>query len=140
MSDREKFARYKESRVRENEEKYGAEARAKYGDDAVNETHERILAAEEKELTAADALADEILQKLAEAMAEGDPAGAKAQEVCALHTKWLGFYWKKVTEEAHLALCRTYTEDERFRAYYDQAAPGAADFLLAAMMCCTAKK
>ena len=89
-------------------------------------------AAEEQER-----LSKEILEKLAEAVKTGDPAGSLAQEVCKLHRTWLCLFWKdgSCTKEAHRNMGEMYAADERFRAYYEKAAPGAAEFLRDALKC-----
>ena len=43
MSDKEKFAAFKQNIVNENEKKYGAEIRKKYGDKTVDDTNKKIL-------------------------------------------------------------------------------------------------
>ena len=43
------------------------------------------------------------------------------------------------TPEMRAGLARLYTTDERFSAYYDKAAPGAAAFLTAAILAQTEK-
>jgi len=43
------------------------------------------------------------------------------------------FYWPKYSAEAHLNLTKMYTEDERFRQYYESIAQGLTDFLYLAM-------
>jgi len=70
---------------------------------------------------------------LAAAVKERNPAGETAQNACALHQKWIQQYWDFYSEEAHLGLCEMYTQDERFREYYEKIAPGCAEFLLEAM-------
>jgi hypothetical protein len=56
-----------------------------------------------------------------------------------LHKEWLGFYWPSYSKEAHAGLARMYTEDERFKAYYDKIRPGAAEFLRDAILIFTGK-
>lgn len=65
------------------------------------------------------------------AMEEGDPAGEAARHVVDLHRQWLCAFWPdgSYSKEAHLGLAESYVVDERFRAYYDAIAPGAAEFL-----------
>lgn len=65
---------------------------------------------------------------------------ALAQKACALHKKWLGYYWEGYSREAHRGLAQMYTQDRRFTAYYDRIAPGCAAFLRDAVNIFTAGK
>ena len=133
MSDKEKFEIYKENLIKTNEEKYGAEARGKYGNEAVDFSNAKIKGASQQQLEYVEKLSQQINETLKQAVAEGNPAGETAQKACALHQEWIKFYWKSYTPQAHLGLCQMYLYDERFYAYYENVAPKAADFLLEAM-------
>ena len=71
-------------------------------------------------------------------MEAGDPAGPEARKLVAMHARWLRMYWPDgtYTPEAHKGLAEGYISDERFRAYYEQAAPGATQFLRDAIRAC----
>ena len=134
MDDREKFLGFKKKLIEENENKYGAEIRTKYGDAAVDASNEKLYALTGEQYSEAEELSRRINEALKEAFEEGDPSGARAREVCDMHKKWLGFFWTGYSKEAHLGLAQTYVEDPRFTAYYDEnVAPGSAGFLLEAM-------
>jgi len=70
-------------------------------------------------------------EKLAEAVALGQPESDLAQEVCVLHRQWLEVAWPDgyYDKEKHYNLSLMYVQDERFKAYYEKIAPGAAQFL-----------
>ena len=55
-----------------------------------------------------------------------------------MHGHWLRMYWPGglYTPEAHKGLADGYVSDERFRAYYEKVAPGAAQFLRDAINAC----
>lgn len=134
MSDKEKFEGFKNTMVEENEKKYGAEIRAKYGDSAINESNGKIKGMTQEQYTELEELTQQINSTLKAAYEEGNPAGELAQKVCELHKRWLGFYWNQYSKEAHLGLAQMYVEDPRFTKYYDEnAAKGSAAFLLEAM-------
>lgn len=133
MSDKEKFEIYKDEMIKSNEEKYGAEARKKYGDDAVDFSNMQIKGATKEQLEYIKNLSLQINETLKAAVETGDPAGRTAQKVCALHQEWIKFFWKSYSPQAHLNLCRMYLADERFYTYYEKVAPKAADFLYEAM-------
>lgn len=79
----------------------------------------------------AQALEQEMKDALAAALRTGDPAGAEARRAADLHRQWLCCFWQDgaYSKEAHRGLAETYVADERFKAYYDDVAPGAAAFL-----------
>ena len=80
-------------------------------------------------------LETEILDALADAVREGeDPAGPHGAHICELHRRWLSYTWPAYSPEAHRGLAESYVADERFRAYYDRATPGATDWLRDAIL------
>lgn len=131
MEDRERFEGMKRLAVEENERLYGEEARAAYGDAAIDASNEKVLAMDEARWDSAESLAEAILDKLAEAAGTRDTCGAAARELCAMHEAWLKMYWPDgmYTREAHAALAEAYVADERFRSYYDARVEGGARFL-----------
>ena len=130
MADNEKFEGFKRELVEDNERRYGPEARERYGDDAVDESNRRMLNMSKADYETWRALEDEILGALADAVHAGeDPAGPAGARICELHRRWLGYTWPTYSPEAHRGLAEGYVADERFRAYYDRAAPGATDWL-----------
>ena len=133
MSDKEKFAAFKQNIVNENEKKYGDEIRKKYGDKTVDATNSKILDMSQESWNSLEELTELLNRILKVAVEEGNPAGETAQKACALHKEWLGNYWDFYSKEAHLNLCMMYTQDERFRDYYEKIAPGCAEFLYEAM-------
>lgn len=133
MSDKEKFAAFKQNIVNENEKKYGEEIRKKYGDKTVDDTNKKILDMSQESWNSLEELNERLNKTLKAAVEEGNSASETAQKACALHKEWLGHYWNFYSKEAHLNLCLMYTQDERFKEYYEKIAPGCADFLYEAM-------
>lgn len=131
MNDQEKFEGFKQKLIDENERKYGEEIRNKYGDDAVASSNARLMGMNAEDLATAEQLSAQIQDVLKEAIAIGDPSCEPARRASELHKKWICLYWKEGTysSEAHKALAEMYVADERFRAYYDNIAEGAAVFL-----------
>lgn len=129
VDDRKKFEGFKQELVAENERRYGAEIREKYGDEAVDGSNEKLMGMRPKDYEAAQALSRRVNELLAEAVKAGDPRGAAAAALCEAHRRWLKCYWKTYTQQAHLGLAELYVADERFKAYYDAVAPGGAAFL-----------
>ncbi len=134
MTDKEKFEGFKKKLIDENEEKYGKEVRAAFGDQTVDDSNAKLMGLTPEKYAEVQELSLQINQTLKQAMEQGDPAGELAQKVCGMHKKWLSYYWKKYSKEAHMGLAQTYVDDPRFRKYYDDIAPGCAEFLRDAIM------
>ncbi len=129
MSDREKFEGLKKNMLQENEAKYGAEIREKYGEETVAKSNAKFANLSEADFERSSQLAGEIIESLLKGMDSGDASGADAQEAAKKHKEWLMFYWPEYSKEAHVGLGEMYVADERFTVYYDQHRPGAAQFL-----------
>ena len=112
MTDAEKFEGFKQKLVAENEAEYGAEARGKYGDTAVDVSNAKLMGLSPEQYGAGEA-----------------PDGPEGRRIAGLHKQWLCFTWPKYTPKAHLGLAEMYVADERFTAYYDAETPGCAAFL-----------
>jgi DNA-binding transcriptional MerR regulator len=124
MTDKEKFEGFKQKMIDDNEKKYGKEIRAKYGDEQVNKSNEKIKGMTKEQYAEAERLGAEVITTLNEAFKTGDPAGELAQKAA----------------EAHAGVAQMYVGDERFRAYYDKEQPGTAEFLRDAILIYTGMK
>lgn len=130
MTDREKFAGFKQKQLTDNEEKYGKEIREKYGEETVEKANKQFTNLTEDQYNQMEATAAKIIADLRTTMQAGNPGGAEAQAVAALHKEWLAFTWPSYSKAAHRGLADMYIWDERFTKYYDeQAGEGAAQFL-----------
>jgi DNA-binding transcriptional MerR regulator len=140
MKDKEKFEGFKKKLVEDNEQKYGQEIRAKYGDETVNASNQKLLHMTQEQYTEFEKLTQEVLDTLEAAFATGDPAGELGQKTADLHKKWLTYSWGSYSKEAHAGVAQMYVDDPRFTAYYDKKQPGMAAFLRDAVMIYTGKK
>jgi len=129
MSDKEKFEGFLQKMVDENERKYGKEIRAKYGDEAVNSSNAKIMGMSKEQYEEHERVTVELNETLKAAFNLGDPSSELAQKACELHKKWLCFFWKNYSKEAHMGVTQMYVDDPRFTAYYDKIAVGCAAFL-----------
>lgn len=129
MTDQEKFEGFKQKMIADNEKKYGEEIRKKYGEETINKSNEKLQNMTQEQHEEVTQLAEEVHAILAEAIKTGDPSSEIAQKAADLHKKWLSYYWNDYNKEAHAGLAQMYVDDERFRAYYDDKQPGAAEFL-----------
>lgn len=139
MDDREKFEGLKRAAVDANEKAYGAEARRRHGDEAVDAANERLMSMDETEWNDLHELEGAIIEQLAGVMRAGDATGAAAQQLARMHARWIAMQWGEgaYSREAHLQLAQAYLADERFTAYYDErAGEGATGVLVEALRAC----
>lgn len=129
MTNKEKFEGFKQNLIDENERKYGAEVRAKYGNERVDKSNKKVMDMTQEQYAAAEKLAADVMDTLEKAFATGDPAGELAQKTADLHRQWLCYYWDSYSKEAHAGVAQMYVDDERFTAFYDKKRPGMAKFL-----------
>lgn len=129
MSDKEKFEGFTQTLIDENERKYGLEIRAKYGDQAVDESNARLKGITKEQYDEAERLRLGFEGALKAAFEIGDPAGELAQKACDLHRQWLCVFYPRYNKEYHRSLGEMYVSDERFRANYEKLADGCTEFL-----------
>jgi hypothetical protein len=129
MSDQEKFEGFLQKLVDDNEQQYGEEARARYGDERVDRSNAKVLNMSKEQYAKMEKLTTVLNETLKAAYEQGDPASELAQKACELHKEWLCFYWDNYSKEAHMGVTQMYVDDPRFTAYYDKIAPGCATFL-----------
>lgn len=140
MSDQEKFEGFKQKLIDDNEEKYGQEIRAKYGDEAIDRSNAKVKGMSQEQYAEVTRLGNEVIETLHAAFKTGDSAGELAQKAADLHRQWLSFSWDSYTKEAHAGVAQMYVDDERFTAYYDAKQPGTAAFLRDAILIYTGMK
>ncbi|MGI6298338.1 MAG: MerR family transcriptional regulator [Saccharofermentanales bacterium] len=130
MQDKDKFEGFKKELIDQNEEKYGAEAREKYGDAEVDRSNAKLMGLTEVQYAEEIRLSQELTETLTAAVQAGaDPGGELGQKAASLHRDWLTCFWPEYSPEAHAALAQMYVDDPRFTAYYDKEQPGSAVFL-----------
>jgi len=129
MTDQEKFEGLKETMIKENEEKYGAEVRKKFGDQLVDGVNEKVRNRDQVGHTHAEKLEIIIKEKLKEGLKKKDTKGPLGKEIYRLHKEWIMCYWPKYSIEGHKGLGDMYVCDERFKAYYDDEIEGMAQYL-----------
>lgn len=121
--------------VRENEQHYGAEARERYGNEAVDAMNERILDMDPATWNDMKELEKAILGQLSIALLDGDTTGPEAAKLVQMHRRWIGLQWGAEPErDIYLGLVRGYLADPRFISYYDEpCGKGATAFLVTAV-------
>lgn len=134
MSKKE-FEGFKKQQIKANEEKYGEEIREKYGDDVIDSSNKKFGNLTQEQYERIEKLNEEISEALVNAVPEGKPESAEGKRVAELHKEWLIMVWPDdlYSEEAHIGLAQMYTQDERFKKYYEDITEGAADYLYEAI-------
>ena len=116
--------------MRENEERYGAESRASYGDGAVDAANSAVLGMREDQHAAWTALDEAIHAALAEAVrTQCTPDSPQGQKIAQMHREWLSYTIPRYDPRQHAGIAALYVADARFTAYYDRDLPGCAQFL-----------
>lgn len=135
MTTEDSFEAMKREGLQQFEETYGAEARERYGNDAIDASNERMMNLTRDEWDTKELLEEAIKVQLRLARATDDPASPEAAELAAMHRKWITVHWGPGFDTAtYLALVRGYLADPRFTKYYDGAAGvGATEFLVQAV-------
>jgi DNA-binding transcriptional MerR regulator len=130
MADIEKFEGFKKKALEENEQKYGAEIRDKYGSHVVEESNRKWMGISKKQYEEMEDLTKKIQEQLEEAVRAGeDPSGSTGQRIAKMHKEWLSKSLPDYSKEIHVGIAAMYVEDERFKAYYDGNQEGCAMFL-----------
>ena len=129
MTDSERFERFKQSLIEENEQSYGSEIRRKYGDTAVDASTAKLKGLIQDQYDEGERLRSAYEEAIKSAFETGNPAGDLALTACDLHRQWLYVYYPNYSKEYHMGLADMYVADERFKSYYDKIIPGCAEFL-----------
>lgn len=130
MSDAQKFEAFKERVVAHNEQTYGTEIRAKYGDEQVDAAHAAVMGLTQAQYQEWSNLGREIQKRLEDAVQAGlSPQSEEGQTITSLHRRWLTVTDNRYDPAKHRGIAELYVADERFTAYYDRQVPGCARFL-----------
>ena len=130
MCDEQKFEAFKQRAVAHSEEVYGAEIRAKYGDQEVDEANAAVMHLTQAQYREWTDLGQAIQERLEAAVRAGlSPESEEGKEITALHRRWLTITGNQYDPAKHRGIAELYVMDERFTAYYDKRLPGCARFL-----------
>jgi DNA-binding transcriptional MerR regulator len=125
--------------ARDEAEEIRQEARERYGVERVRSSEERLRKMSKAEWQAFKAEGEQTNRRLASLM-QLEPADERVQAVVERHHAQIEHFYP-APAQVYAGLAQLYTDDERFRAYYEKYAPGLADFLRRAMeVYCAAMK
>lgn len=136
MSKEEKFTALKKKMIDQNDQSYGAEVTKKWGEQIYKDSIQKVKNMTEDDFDKAKRLSDGIIENLLIAFKKKDPTSIEAITAFKMHKEWLLLYWPEnhYSKEAHLGLTEMYTQDERFKQYYDRHIDGLAVFFNESMI------
>ena len=107
------------------------EARQRWGDtDAFRESQSRTTRYTKQDWQRLKAEADEELRAFADALRSGTPAtGETAMDLAEAHRRYICTWFYDCGYDVHRGLAEMYLADDRFRANYDNVAPGLAQYV-----------
>ncbi len=130
MNNEEKFKLFKQQAWQENEAEYGEEIREKYGEETVKQAADKWSGMSQSDFQAREELEQELVMKLKKYGQVPALPGDLAEQIYALHKKWLQYSWQKYSVQAHRGVAEMYVLDERFTEYYElRAGKNAAHYL-----------
>ncbi|WP_334329449.1 MerR family transcriptional regulator [Companilactobacillus sp. HBUAS59699] len=121
MSDTEKFAAFKKTKLQENEDNFGSEIREKYGEETVTKSNQKFLDLSEADVQKMQSLEVDMLANL-KLVDANDLDSQAAEKAYRDHKEWLSYSWSKYDPEAHRGLVDMYLADPRFAKYYNDKA------------------
>ncbi|MBL7977751.1 MAG: MerR family transcriptional regulator [Bacteroidetes Order II. Incertae sedis bacterium] len=116
----------------ETAEAYEAEAKERWGAEAVEASKNRVMAAGKEQWEAIQADVEALNQALADAMATYDAQDEYVQKLVKRHFEMIGNFYT-VTPKMYQGLASLYVDDPRFTAYYEKYRAGLAAYLSRAM-------
>ncbi|NNV03335.1 MerR family transcriptional regulator [Anoxybacillus sediminis] len=128
MDKKDMFGGFDMTKIKEHQEKYAAEARAKYGSAIVDETERRTNAYTESDWARIMGEWENVIRGIVEAMENG-PADPQVQEGVGKLRQHITRYYYECTPEIFRGLGELYVADERFTATFDKYREGLAAFL-----------
>lgn len=122
MTDTEKFKAFKKTKISENEVKYGAEIRQKYGSKTIEQSNQKFSKLSEVEFQQMQSVEKTLIDDLVALKQHPDLDSQLAQKIYQEHKQWLEYTWPSYTKKAHRGLVDMYINDARFGDYYDKKA------------------
>ncbi len=132
MQDKELYGNY----TKEEMDKYAQEAKQRWGHtEAFKQSQERVKKMGKAGLAQVMKEAGELNQEIVAAMTIGrSPKSAEVQELIARHYNGLRHFYEP-NLQMYRSMAKMYVDDPRFKANYENIAPGLAEFMRDAMIC-----
>lgn len=115
---------------------YAQEAEERWGDtDAYRESHGRTSSYAKEDWQRLGAESQAIEAELAGCLVAGEPSdGERAKAAAERHRAHIDTWFYPCSHEMQVGLAEMYVQDPRFRAHYDDIAPGLADYVRDAIL------
>ena len=138
LTPEEKFELFGES----YSEDYEREAEERWGDtDAWTQSQRRTSAYTTEDWVRIKEEASEVERRFAEALRSSVPADSvAAMDLAEAHRQHITQWFYDCPPAMHAGLGRTYVEDERFTAHYEEIAPGLAQYVSTAVQANAARQ
>lgn len=132
MNEQE-FELLKSTQLKENEDKYGAEIRQKWGNERIDNSYQKYAQADQAKIKHWQKSHEKMIQMLEEAYENKD--NNLAHQAIDLHKEILELFWPEETinPEAHIGLGQMYVDDPRFRSNYDKKHTQLPEYFLEAI-------
>jgi DNA-binding transcriptional MerR regulator len=127
LSDEELFAAFSP----ELSDRYRKEAREQYGDARVEETENRLRKLSKEQWKKVQAEGGQVAKQIASLMDQPIET-PEVQEAIARHHTWIEHFYQ-APAFVYRGLGQMYVDHPEFRAFYEQYAPGLADYMKRAM-------
>jgi DNA-binding transcriptional MerR regulator len=111
-------------------EDYAEEAEQRWSDtDAYRQSQRRVSSYTKEDWLKIKAEQEEIEKKLAELLVGAAPDSEEAMAAVEAHRQHISRWYYDCSHEIHRGLGEMYVSDDRFRANYDELAPGLSEFI-----------
>ena len=127
LTDEELYAGFSTEQI----ERYKREAREMYDPGLVEESERRVKRMSREQWQAVGAEGEAVTIGMA-ALTDRDPGDPEVQAMVARHHAWIENFYP-CSAEIYRGLGQGYVEHPEFRAFYEKARPGLAEFMSAAM-------
>jgi len=115
----------------EQAERYGREARERWGAESVDEVEQRVRKMSKEQWQAIKTEGQQVTLRMADLIGRA-PDDAEVQQTVAKHHAWIENFYA-APADLYRGLSQLYVEHAEFRAFYEKVRPGLADFMKAAM-------
>ncbi|WP_436667607.1 MerR family transcriptional regulator [Latilactobacillus sakei] len=118
MTDQTKFEQFKQQAIAENDQRYGQEVTANYGEQAKQEADQHFAGLTKAQYATMQAAEANLTTALQTYLAQPQLPSEAAQAAFKAHQTWLQTATPRYSLAMHRGLAAMYVADERFAAYY----------------------
>ncbi len=135
MTEKSVFDQFKKSLIDQNNQQFGEEVKTKYGEKSLTDSNKLFMALSKEQYQDVESLNAAINEMLKISVENQlSPNSNQGIMLGKMHHKWLMYYWKEYSKDAHEGLANMYVEDERFKKYYEDIVVGGATYIKEAIL------